>query len=243
MRSIPGRAGDPEVKMQRFDRSNVSAIAYQDSTLPLVAGLSAVTVAIPMAGYHSLVTGTAQAALAVAPADPAHGLPAMSLLTLAAGASSTTDAYRGLAIRITAGTGTGARGTVTAYNGTTKVASVSWGTGQSGSAGVPAALDSTSVYELSIDCFNRGKVIVKTEYGNASCTAGISVALRDANGLVLDTAVQTPANLGQTDKATVGYRARSFEVPTDGMDTAFLQVETAAAGGVSPSVTAWGAAV
>lgn len=229
--------------MQTPSRSDVAAIAYQEAIFTALPLLNAVTVAIPTAGYNSLITGQLQAASSITLADPVHFALATSTVTLASNASVTNNAYRNLAIRITAGTGAGARGTITAYNGTNKIATVNWGTGQSGSAGVPSALDSTSQYELSIDCFNRGKVVVKTEYGNASCTAGVSVCLRDANALVVDTAVQTPVNLGQNDKASFGYRARSFEIPTDGMDTAFLQVDTAASGGVSPSVSCWAVAV
>lgn len=229
--------------MQHINSSNAVAVAYQEAAFPLVPLLSAVTVAAPTPGYHSLVTGALQSATPIIPADPVHNLPANSVVMIAGGDSPLNGAYAGMAMRITGGTGAGARGTIAAYNGATRQATVNWGTGASGSAGVPAALDATSQFEISIDCYNRGKVVVKTEYSNAACTASLSVALRDSNGLVLDTATMAPANLGYNNLGTVGYRARGFEVPTDGMDTAFLQVDVAAAGGTSPAVTAWATAV
>jgi len=59
----------------------------------------------------SAVTGTAQAGAA-------------STITLAVGASSTDDAYKGMPIDLTGGTGSGQSALITAYNGTTKVATV-----------------------------------------------------------------------------------------------------------------------
>lgn len=55
---------------------------------------------------------------------------ASTSITLAAGASSTNDAYKGMTIRTTGGTGSGQERVCTAYNGTTKVATVdsAWGT-------------------------------------------------------------------------------------------------------------------
>ena len=227
--------------MPHFDRSIASAIVYQDALFPALPALSAVSVAMPTAGYKSLLTGTAQAGGSITPATATA--PAFSTLTLAAGASSTDNAYLGRAVRITSGTASGARGTITAYVGSTKIATVNWGTGYSGSLGVPASLDATSVYELSIDCYGRGKVLIKTEYGNATCTAGIRVALRDANGLAVISQKQTPANLGITDGGTIGDLGEGFEVACDGMDTAYVFIDTAASGGTTPTVTVWAVAV
>ncbi|HET6384382.1 MAG TPA: hypothetical protein VFJ58_13395 [Armatimonadota bacterium] len=221
--------------MKHNDYSDLTATVYQEAALPLSPQLLNVSVAMPASGYSSLVTGTLQTAGAV--------LPAGSPVTLDPSASGTNDAYKGLAIRITGGAGSGGRGTILSYVGSTKIAMVAWGTGSAGSAGVPAALDDTSVYDLSVDCYNRGKVIVKVEYSNSSCAAGLRLVLRDPNGKAVVAAKQTPINLGITDHATVGYLAESFEVATDGMDTAFLIVDTAASGGSSPGVTAWAAAV
>jgi len=227
--------------MPHLDRSLAAAVVYQEAVFPSLAGLAAVSVAMPSAGYKALTTGTAQAGGAITPATASA--PASSTLTLAAGASATDNAYLGRAVRITAGTGAGARGTITGYTGASKIATVNWGTGYSGSAGVPASLDNTSVYELSIDCYGRGKVLVKVEYGNASCTAGLRVALRDSNGLAVISQKQTPANLGITDGATLGNLGEGFEVACDGMDTAYVFVDTIASGGVSPTVSAWAVAV
>jgi hypothetical protein len=218
----------------------IHANAYQLALLPVIPNLAAVAVAMPTAGYSSLVTGTAQAGGKTTPASGIMGqVPAHGTITLAAGASATDSAYVGKAIRITTGTGAGARGTITAYVGATKVATVNWGTGASGAAGVPAALDNTSVYELSIDCFNCSKIIIKVEYGNSTCTAALRVGIRDQNGKVCVAAKQTPVNLGISDQATTGFLAEGFEVATDGMDTAYVFVDTAASGGSSPSVSAW----
>ena len=80
-------------------------------------------------------TGTAQAGAA-------------GSITLAVGASSTTDIYRGFVVEITFGTGAGQKRVVTAYNGTTKVASVTppWTATVKGVAGT--APDATSVYAV-----------------------------------------------------------------------------------------------
>jgi hypothetical protein len=222
----------------------IHALAYHPLPLPLIPNLSAVTVAMPSSGYSSLITGTLQAAGPIAPASGVMGeAPAVSQVTLAAGSNATNGAYVGKAIRITGGTGSGARGTIIAYVGASKIATVNWGTGPAGVAGVPASLDATSTYDLAIDAFNKAKILVKTEYGNSTCTAGLRVCLRDVNGKVIVAAKQTPVNLGITDQATSGFLAEGFEVSTDGMDTAYLIVDTAAAGGSSPSVSAWAVGV
>ncbi|MCC7487623.1 MAG: hypothetical protein IT529_21825 [Burkholderiales bacterium] len=65
---------------------------------------------------------------------------AASTITLAAGASATDDAYRGMRIRTTGGTGSGQARTIATYNGTSKVATVSeaWST----------APDATTTYSI-----------------------------------------------------------------------------------------------
>lgn len=64
-----------------------------------------------------------------------------SSITLRAGASATTDKYKGLFVYIDGGTGKGQIGFVTAYNGSTKVATVNaWSAG--------TAPDSTSTYSI-----------------------------------------------------------------------------------------------
>lgn len=47
-------------------------------------------------------------------------------VTLASGASSTDDLYKGVLVKIYSGTGAGQARTITAYNGTTKIATVAW---------------------------------------------------------------------------------------------------------------------
>lgn len=51
---------------------------------------------------------------------------AVGSITLASGASSTDDLYKGLIVKIYGATGAGQARTITAYNGTTKVATVAW---------------------------------------------------------------------------------------------------------------------
>lgn len=80
----------------------------------------------------SAATGTAQAGAA-------------STITLAAGASSVNDAYKGMPIRITGGAGSGMVNIISAYNGSTKVATVAipWASLPSGTAP-----DNTSTYSI-----------------------------------------------------------------------------------------------
>ncbi|MBL8012436.1 MAG: hypothetical protein JNN05_01175 [Candidatus Omnitrophica bacterium] len=51
---------------------------------------------------------------------------AAGTITLAAGASATTDLYKGQIVKIYGGTGAGQSRTITAYDGSTKVATVAW---------------------------------------------------------------------------------------------------------------------
>lgn len=68
---------------------------------------------------------------------------AASTITLAAGASATTDFYKDRPVRIVAGTGAGQVRSITAYNGATKIATVdkAWAVNP----------DNTSQYELMAD--------------------------------------------------------------------------------------------
>lgn len=77
----------------------------------------------------SAVTGTAQAGAA-------------GSITLASGASGTSNIYNGMVISLTGGTGSGSKGVITAYNGSTKVATVQ----KSTAAFTP---DGTSVYSIA----------------------------------------------------------------------------------------------
>lgn len=79
---------------------------------PLVQGCG-----MAVTNTAAAVTGTAQAGAA-------------NTITLAAGASATDDAYKGMPIETTGGTGSGQWNIITAYNGTTKVATVidTWAT-------------------------------------------------------------------------------------------------------------------
>ncbi len=82
----------------------------------------------------SAVTGTAQAGAA-------------GSITLAAGASSTTDLYKGMPIYITGGTGSGQKNVIKSYNGTSKVATVenTWS----------VTPDNTSVYSIPANAIYR----------------------------------------------------------------------------------------
>jgi hypothetical protein len=103
------------------------------------------------------------------PYTPAGGTAqagAATSITLAAGASAVTDAYKNVVITIASGTGSGQSKTITAYNGTTKVATVStWTTNP----------DASSVYT-----FGQSPVASYTRY--QALVAEASVAL-DQNSL------------------------------------------------------------
>lgn len=73
-------------------------------------------------------------------------------ITLAAGASSVTDAYKNMAVRLTGGTGSGQEKKITAYNGTTKVATVdsNWTTN-------PDATSTYNVINRPAACYNTWK--------------------------------------------------------------------------------------
>ena len=64
-------------------------------------------------------------------------------ITLAAGASSTNDFYKGQIIRLTGGTGSGATGLITGYVGSTKVATVRYVSGS-------VTADATTAYSIGL---------------------------------------------------------------------------------------------
>jgi hypothetical protein len=84
--------------------SGAAATASRLDSLLRACGLEPVTTS-------TAVTGSAQAGSA-------------GSITLASGASSADNAYRGMAVTINGGTGNGHKGLIVAYNGTTKVATV-----------------------------------------------------------------------------------------------------------------------
>src|SRR3990167_9219953 len=79
---------------------------------------------VPAWGPLMRACAMSETALAAAHAGTATAGGA-STITLAAGASASDDAYRGMRIRTTGGTGNGQARTISTYNGTTKVATVS----------------------------------------------------------------------------------------------------------------------
>ena len=102
--------------------SGTAGTAPRFDPLLRACGMSATTTA-------AAVTGTAQAGAA-------------GSITLASGASGTSEIYTGMVISITGGTGNGSVGVITSYNGSTKVATVQ----KSTAAFTP---DATSEYSIS----------------------------------------------------------------------------------------------
>ena len=105
------------------------------------------------------VTGTAQAGAA-------------SSITLEAGESAVDDAYKGMVLRITAGTGIGESNVVTAYDGTSKVATVAraW----------TAQPDATSEYSIDANVLYRPaslalKTVTLFNYQHSSAAGGQSL--------------------------------------------------------------------
>lgn len=120
-------------------------------------------------------------------------------ITLASGASSTDDLYKGLIVKIYGGTGVGQARTLTAYNGTTKVATVAWNW--------TTNPDSTSTYAIVVS-------------GNPSINSSLQVSTTasDPWGTALPGAygAGTAGNiLGNNLNATVSSRLASSGVPTN----------------------------
>jgi hypothetical protein len=107
----------------------------------------------------SAVTGTAQAGSA-------------GSITLAAGASSTDDAYVGMVISLTGGTGSGSSGIITDYVGSTKVATVQKTT----AAFTP---DGTSTYSIAA---NVGYKPVSSSFSSATIYFNNDGVLHKATG-------------------------------------------------------------
>ena len=105
------------------------------------------------------VTGTAQAGSA-------------GSITLAAGASSTDDAYVGMVISLTGGTGSGSSGIITDYVGSTKVATVQ----KSTAAFTP---DATSTYSIAA---NVGYKPVSSSFSSATIYFNNDGVLHKATG-------------------------------------------------------------
>lgn len=116
---------------------------------------------------------------------------ASSSVTLAAGASATTDLYKGSLVKIYSGTGAGQVRTITAYNGTTKVATVgrAWATNP----------DNTSLYAVLAD---QSAVL--------SSNLGVTLSGYETNQDPATLLLTTPANKIATDssgRVTVGAMA------------------------------------
>jgi len=90
----------------------LAGVTHTGAVIPTV---TTVTNGVGLSSLESKIlhSGTAQAG-------------ASGTITLAAGASATTDLYKGLLVKIYSGTGAGQARTITAYDGSTKVATVAW---------------------------------------------------------------------------------------------------------------------
>lgn len=120
-------------------------------------------------------------------------------ITLASGASSTDDLYKGMLVKIYGATGAGQARTITAYNGTTKVATVAWNW--------ITNPDSTSTYALIVS-------------GNPSINSSLQVSTTASDPW--STALPGSYGAGTAGKiigdnlnATVSSRLASSAVPTN----------------------------
>ncbi len=124
---------------------------------------------------------------------------AAGTITLASGASSTDDLYKGQLVKIYGATGAGQTRTITAYNGTTKVATVAWNW--------ITNPDATSTYSVIVS-------------GNPSINSSLQVSTTAsdpwATALPGAYGAGTAGNiLGNNLNATVSSRLASSAVPTN----------------------------
>ena len=110
---------------------------------------------------------------------------AAGTVTLAAGASSVDDFYKGRAISIISGTGVGQTRVCTAYNGTTKVATISpnWATNPAAAATYYIGLLDASSVPQTGDCFAR-----------LTGTGAVTFASLDVSGATTLTGAVTASN-------------------------------------------------
>lgn len=178
---------------------------------------------------------------------------AAGTITLAAGASSVTDYYKGMRIYLVSGTGgsTGQQRIITAYNGSTKVATISpnWGTNP----------DNTTRYQIFNDCEGMSKIILKPTLILASLgtfkflTCGLLVKIYDDNLNIIAVKTLQPAtpfpwtyaasgnylypSAPLSDPAiSNGYLCPLLEVPTYGAKNYSVQLLS-----FTYSMTVWGA--
>ena len=118
-----------------------------------------------LAAAHS---GTAQAGAA-------------STITLAAGASASDDAYRGMRIKTTGGTGSGQARVISTYNGTTKVATVSEAWTTPPDVTTTYSIDAQVAYQRISSAFES-----VTEYFNMDGKRHILLGSRGTMGLRLN---------------------------------------------------------
>lgn len=148
------------------------------------------------AAFEEVVTAVAVAGTAQA--------GAAGSITLASGASSTANLFRGMVIAITDGEGAGQKRVVTAYNGTTKVASVypDW----------DEAPDATSEYEIGANVLYRPRSvglqpISIAEWAHSTVVGGLSRRRRLMDGASTFTLNVTPRALAQIDFTVSGKLA------------------------------------
>lgn len=160
-------------------------------------------------GELSLNSGVVDAAANVTHSGTAQA-GALSSITLAAGASATSDLYNRQLVQIVSGTGAGQVRNISAYNGTSKVATITpnWGTSP----------DATSVYRVLAgyepQVNTSGDVHAVNDAGNALATAlGVSN---------LEAQIGTPVNASISDDIA-SVKADSGQVF---LDTAAIKLKT-----------------
>jgi hypothetical protein len=152
----------------------------------------------------ALATGTAQAGSA-------------TTITLAAGASASTDFYKGYWLKITSGTGSNQVRRIKAYNGTTKVATVYTTADETATPSVPVegldfatTPDNTSVYALYGTTYAAFAYKENTDYFRfiytplAPAYGGSFSSVKDGNLLVGNLSVTNTLNVDTINQYTSG---------------------------------------
>jgi len=139
-----------------------------------------------------------------------------SAVELSSGSAAVTDMYKGMTLRIIAGTQSGNSGTITSYNGTTRVAQVKWSTSHGGTL-LSSAPDATSTIEICGFRVYGGPVS-----GSTSTTIRLPTELSPAvddifNGMIVN--VVSGSGSGQYGHTVVDYDGATRTLTVSGSFT------------------------
>jgi hypothetical protein len=232
----------------------LAAVTHTGATIPTV---TSVTTGVDLTSRETVVmhSGTAQAGAA-------------GSITLAAGASATTDYYKGSLLKISTGTGAGQSRTITAYDGSTKIATVAWNwivnpdatsVYQVCAAGNPSLNSSLQVATTASDPWatalpgaygagtagniigNRLDAAVTTRLAPTVATRTLDVTSNGNAGIDWNN-VEAPTTSVNLSATTIGTATSVTNgVPLAGVETAVLHSGTAQAGATSTITLASGA--